>query len=237
MAQCPVCHAQIADDFGLTECENCAAQLIVHMDGRVEHSGAQVPQEAPAAESEAPADDPADADFLPEPQPEPMFEAEAEAEAEADFAEEPIADEESTGDGESLVNEPAVGEPSSEEPFAEEPFTEEPQVYRPPVAADSPDLSDIADFGNSEATVSREGGLRYDLIITGIDTADVREAFREALTDRKFLWDTDAILRSIRHGEVRITNVSASKAHTLISRLRALPVKISWEQYAIHQQV
>jgi hypothetical protein len=231
MAQCPVCHAQIADDFGLTECENCAAQLIVHMDGRVEHSGAQVPQEPVVAEGEELFDDPPAADVLPESQPEPMFEAEADPPPEADFGAEEPAEDEPIGEEESVAD----------DPFAQDSFSseneEEPQVYRPPVAADSPDLSDIADFGNSDATASREGGLRYDLIISGIDTADVREAFREALTDRKFLWDTDAILRSIRHGEVRITNVSASKAHTLISRLRALPVKIPWEQYAIHQQV
>jgi hypothetical protein len=104
-----------------------------------------------------------------------------------------------------------------------------------PKASDSADLSDIAQFGNSETSGSRDGSLRYNLFISGIDTSDVRMAFREALTDRKFLWDTDQILRSLRNGQVRIENVSATKAHVLISRLRSMPVKIRWEQYAVQQ--
>ena len=71
--------------------------------------------------------------------------------------------------------------------------------------------------------------------VTGIDTVDVRDAFREALTDRKFVWDTDQIVRSIKNGECTLRDVTATKAHVLISRLRTLPVDIEWEQYAIHQ--
>ena len=63
----------------------------------------------------------------------------------------------------------------------------------------------------------------------------MREAFREAVTDRKFMWDGEQILRSIRQGEAVIANVSASKAYILISRLRSLPVRVSWEQHAVHQ--
>ena len=81
----------------------------------------------------------------------------------------------------------------------------------------------------------RDGALRYTIYIEGIDTADVRAAFREAITDRKFVWDIDTILRSVRAGHVRIQDVSPSKAFMLIIRLRNLPVKIRWEQHAIHQ--
>ena len=102
-------------------------------------------------------------------------------------------------------------------------------------ALDSPDLGDIAGFGNSDLSGGRDGTLRYTVFIEGIDTSDLRNDFREAITDRKFMWDTDQILRSLRHGQVTIGNVSASKAFILISRLRSMPVKIRWEQYAVHQ--
>ena len=117
--------------------------------------------------------------------------------------------------------------------FADE--LEPPPVYEPEPTGrgGSSDLSDIARFGNSDVTGSRDGSLRYNLLVEGIDTSDVREAFREALTDRKFVWDTDDILRTIQNGAVRIENVVASKAFVLVSRLRALPVRISWEQYAV----
>ncbi len=40
MSKCPICHTPVKDDFGLLECPGCQAQLIVHMDGRVEYKGA-----------------------------------------------------------------------------------------------------------------------------------------------------------------------------------------------------
>ena len=129
--------------------------------------------------------------------------------------------------------------PPEEDPFADQALSDKPDIFdsaEPPPTHENvgQDLSDIARFGNSDSTSSRDGILRYNIIIEGIDTSDVREAFREALTDRKFMWDTDELLRSIHHGEVRIENVVASKAFVLVARLRSLPLKIRWEQYAVH---
>lgn len=113
--------------------------------------------------------------------------------------------------------------------------SEAPVAYNAGPVSSSPDLGDIAKFGNSEASGGREGPLRYNLFIEGIDTVDVREAFREALTDRKLMWDTDQILRSVRNGRVNIPNVAPTKAYILITRLRGMPVQVRWEQYATSQ--
>lgn len=121
---------------------------------------------------------------------------------------------------------------SIDELFADDP----PEAIIPP-ALDlaSPDLSDIGRFGNSDASAVGEGSLRYNIHVTGIDTADVRSQFREAVTDKKMMWDTEQILRSIKNGEVKLTGMSAVKAYIIVSRLRGLPVEIRWEQYAISQ--
>lgn len=113
--------------------------------------------------------------------------------------------------------------------------TPPPPVYVSAPSPSSPDLSDVAAFGNSEISGGRDGTLRYNLIIEGIDTADVREAFREAITDKKFVWDIDQILKSVRNGRVLIPNVAPTKGYILVTRLRGLPLKIRWEQYAIQQ--
>ncbi|HMN69341.1 MAG TPA: hypothetical protein PKC28_12440, partial [Bdellovibrionales bacterium] len=110
-----------------------------------------------------------------------------------------------------------------------------PPPYQSASSLSSPDLSDVARFGNSDISGGRDGTLRYKVTVEGVDTSDVRMAFREALTDRKFVWDIDQILRSMRHGQVTIDNVTPSKAFMLISRLRNLPVRVTWEQYAVHQ--
>ncbi|MGZ3722814.1 MAG: hypothetical protein ACXVA9_07800 [Bdellovibrionales bacterium] len=266
----------------------------MHMDGRVEYSGAQLAPEYESAESGDPdatevAKKPSEENFefgdplaeieLPPELPdanEPtilhqdlMKESdfsEQEKRYEADFNNDPAADIDATqqlpppvpaavSNSQSHRVEEEVSEfgreeqpvdqeekPSFEEEAAPPPvdpfdiIPEEPaaEVYNPGVAKDSPDLSDIATFGNSDSS-TRDGSLRYNLIITGIDTADVRESFREAITDRKLVWDIDQILRSLKNGEVRIPNVPPPKAYMLISRLRNLPVQVRWEQYAISQ--
>lgn len=254
MAQCPVCLAQIPDDFGLVECGSCSAQLIVHIDGRVEYSGAEVLEEKtvtgvklgtrsgslsdlfPLNESLGDLDltppplvaDEAQeqADFEPEAIPGPESESEAEPEYEAEAESEPAGEPQAVSPATAMDFD--FGDGDSEEPAA---YSASPEA----VNKDSSDLSDIARFGNSDSSGTREGSLRYNLLITGIDTSDVREAFREALTDRKLMWDTDQILRSVKSGEVRIPNVAAVKAHILVLRLRDLPVQVRWEQYAISQ--
>lgn len=267
MAQCPVCASSIADDFGLIECGECGAHLIVHMDGRVEHSG-QGLQEHHSEESRI-------ASLGGEPPPtEDMaafqdtyreFEPEAERELEkTQFTPSQPVD--------LVSNEPASGEdlfpespPSTFESLSEElpaPPSEDPPdssgegaepsdplaVLDSPLeespgesyqssegaAIDSPDLADVARFGNSPNSGGREGSLRYTLWIEGIDTADVRNAFKEAITDKKLLWDTEKILKSIHKGRVAIENVSSIKAQVVVTRLKHLPIQVKWEQHAIH---
>jgi hypothetical protein len=120
-------------------------------------------------------------------------------------------------------------------PPMEEPSAETYQMEPPTTGQDSHDLSDIGRFGNSDASAVGEGSLRYNIYVSGIDTADVRSQFREAVTDKKMMWDTDLILRSIQNGEVKVAGMSAVKAYILVSRLRNLPVQVRWEQYAISQ--
>jgi hypothetical protein len=229
MSQCPVCLSDVPDEFGLIECHNCGAQLLVHMDGRVEHSsGDPGASSAPQSMEE----------FLTEQavEPENEFMAEEIAEDHGDVAPESVDQPEYVDPSDSAEpteykepTEPAA-EPNLD--FLNEPAAES---YSAPSASGSPDLSDVAHFGNSDQSGTREGVLRYNLRINGIDTSDIRDAFREALTDRKFMWDTDSILRSIRQGQVVIPNITASKAFMLVNRLRSLPVDIEWEQYAVTQ--
>lgn len=233
MGNCPVCNARVAEDFGLVECPSCGAQLIVHVDGRVEYSGGQ--------ESNGPQE--GEGGPLPElpdpPEPEALPDLPEEAIVEFDPID-PEAENEPPAEPPEPENLPPElgGEVAAEQMFdGSEPdhVGEAPAVYQPVKPPDSPDLSDLAQFANSPDSGGREGPLRYHLQVSGIDTADVRDAFREAITDRKFMWDTDQILRSIRHGEVNIDNVPPAKAYMLIIRLRNLPVRVKWEQHAVTQ--
>jgi hypothetical protein len=223
----------VADDFGLLECSGCKAQLIVHVDGTVEYSGS--PESKPKERTSVPQAEPQQVfeDSRPEFEADSVGSFEGEIEDVAEIVPEQVAEHVADELPPELGGEVVAAEmfDGNEPPDP----SEAPVMYQPGNAPDSPDLSDLTEFANSSDSGGREGPLRYNLVFTGIDTSDVREAFREAITDRKFMWDTEQILRSIRQGEVRILNVAPGKAHMLISRLRNLPVKISWEQHAITQ--
>lgn len=225
MSKCPLCHAQVKDDFGLIECPGCGAQLIVHMDGRLEYQGAR---EAPQEVSQVvPPEKTGEGFRMPE---DDMYDASVSSEEppQADQPEKEFLGSDSEPEQGALPPEPYPD-------FDGQEASSQGAVYNSSDSSASPDMSDVARFGNSDISGGREGPLRYNLFIEGVDTVDIREAFREAITDRKLMWDTDQILRSLRNGQVNIQNIAPTKAYILITRLRGLPVQVRWEQYAISQ--
>lgn len=188
MPACPVCAADIKDDFGLVTCPSCGSQVLLEMDG----VAGVVPVPSPAAGSPTP---PQIESLSSDPQP-------------------LLADE---------LSQVLVAEFDS------------PPIEKAPTSGASSDMSDIANFGNSEISQGREGMLRFNLHIGGIDTSDIRAEVREILTDARFLWDAEKLMSEIRDGELHIKEITAVKSALLVQRLRTVPVEIRWEQYAIHQ--
>ncbi len=90
-------------------------------------------------------------------------------------------------------------------------------------------------YANSELSSARDGLLLFKILISGIDSKELRESLREALEDSRFAWSADQLMASISKGALSIENVSPVKATILINRIKRLPVKIVWEQHAITQ--
>jgi hypothetical protein len=221
MAQCPECQNEVGDDFGLVTCANCGASLFVDMEGQaVSNQGEESPPPLEAEPEEF--TQPLEAEDFNEALHEPtqaLDPLEAVEQEEAVW-EGPGADE----------DEPSqVGEFQFEDPVEDEPRP----VYAP--APTSSDLADVVDFANSDLSQARDGNLKYHLKLSGIDTMDLRNAVKEALTDRRFIWDTEAMVRGIRDGILEIDQISAVKAFLLISRVSFLPLKIEWVQQPLNQ--
>lgn len=218
MAQCPKCRTPIAVDFGIYTCAVCDSVLFIDISGNVQLDSAPKLDPAPTPdfvmsplptplESELP---PAFPEVLPEnpiasPSPLPM-----EFPSEAFATEAPEFD-----SGQELPS-----------PLPEPP----PQIARSNLQPASPDLSDIATFGNSESSLGKEGPYIYDVLIWNIDSKEIRESLRTALQDRRFGWDAERIMGTINQGAVRIAQINAVKAAVLINRIKNLPLGISWEQ-------
>lgn len=257
MAHCPSCQTEVTEDFGLITCSGCGASLFVDMEGgvisqadseQVQHANYNEEFQEEHLEDQLSTDPSTDEEqFMEEvgtmmeiePEPGGLIEEPHEEEVFASPAPQFGTDE---AVEESIVGEMNFGaEEAPEEPMeapleewdeaAEE--AEAPPVYQ--VAPTSSDMSDVVDFANSDVSQARDGVLRYNLRVTGIDTTDLRISVKEALTDKRFIWDIEAMIRGIQDGELLLEQISAVKAFIVVSRLAHLPIKISWTQQALSQ--
>ncbi len=212
MALCPKCSTPVTVDFGIHTCSVCESVLFIDFNGNVQLDSGQNADPMPAPNFNIP---PANISsptegFLP-----PAFETTM-----------PAAD--------PLVPlpPPVFPQGNNEIPDMPAPLPEAPQQLSkaPTIGGASSDLSDVAAFGNSEASLGKDGAYIYDVLIWNIDSKEIREALREALKDKRFAWDAERIMSSINQGAVRIAQVNAVKAAVLINRIKNLPLGISWEQ-------
>lgn len=86
---------------------------------------------------------------------------------------------------------------------------------------------EISDFGNTDAQLS---GLNYDLVVSGIDTQETKNLFKEAIEDSKFAWDAFEIMKSVKNGRVEIKKLSPAKAYLLAKRIQFLDIEKVWKQ-------
>jgi hypothetical protein len=235
MATCPRDGATIEVDYGMATCPVCGVMLFIDMDG-VAQLGADA--EAPALPNNE-----EELEFSEVTQVRDEFE---EPPAEAEFQElsmEPVPFESPILSDENVVPKPAdlpmeavplnLDEYATGGSFAGNPSS--PQIPVGSPVGNAGDPLGIQDYANSEISSAKDGPTLIRLLISGIDTKEIRESLREAITDSRFGWDVDAIMNSIAKGELRIENVSPVKASIAVNRIKRLPVRIRWEQYAVTQ--
>ena len=111
-----------------------------------------------------------------------------------------------------------------------EPVERAPQAFGP-----ANDPLNLNEFANSEVSSAKDGPLLFRVLISGIDTKEIRESIREVLEDPRFAWDSNEIFSKVSKGHLAINDLSPVKASILITRIKRLPVQIRWEQYAITQ--
>lgn len=241
MIPCPSCHQQVEvteQNHGtLFTCPHCNAVYFVGWDGQFEITPVAEPEADPestfeptvVAENVDSGFVPPISDFTPEPQFEnnEIYESEPQFQtAESIVAEEPqapFAVEESFTAGDAYVsNEPT--EPEVPYDFSKG-ITE--QVVVVPMTPDTSDFSDVESFGNTDTT---SGVLAYTVVIEGIESHALLKQLKEAMSDSKFGWDVDELLTRVGGGRLTLPRISPTKASVLISRIKYLPLKISWRQ-------
>lgn len=196
-------------DFGMTPCPACGEMLFIDLEGRVHLSATAEaePPEAPAA-FESAID---------------VFESVSPIEV---TTYEPVH--ESTAE--------TIAVSQDEAPFALPNLDDGPVDQPNPGFVSTPeDPLGLNAFANSELSQAKDGPLVFRLFISGIDSKEMRENIREALTDSRFGWNATEILSRSTMGLLSIDGVSPIKAAVLVNRLKRFPLRIRWEQYAVVQ--
>ncbi len=243
MARCPSCSQPINNaDLGLVTCDNCGASVMVDFDGSI--SNQEPSKEADPNTTAINSGGESETSVLQMP-----IEEDLDSKEMAEWGEEENSKvvtigqrtmdyEEYTGTGEGVAPE-AI--PQGSVPEAPDFIDEPTQVIQHPYDGDyesvnetsSPEelsVGDIERYGNSNS--SNDGPLLYSITISGIDSKELREQVKEALMDRRLLFDVDGLMKEIRDGQIELREVSSLKTHVLVNQLLSLPLKFEWGQEA-----
>lgn len=91
------------------------------------------------------------------------------------------------------------------------------------------DFSDINQYGNQQ-DLSQESLFYYDLMLSEINSPEVRQEVESLLQDKGFQWELLDQEISIIDGRLEVKEMSPVKAYVFVKALMGLPLKISWRQ-------
>ncbi len=100
-----------------------------------------------------------------------------------------------------------------------------------PASAKFSDIAkEISAYGNSETQIAH---LNYDLKVSGLDTTDLINEFKDVINDSRFGWDMNEVMKTMKAGEIRFQQLNPVKAFILAKRLQFLNVEKIWKQNAV----
>lgn len=238
--QCPKCKTELKDDYGMVNCAGCGSIVFVDMEGMVHVSSesdepilAQVIDPAPAKPGFTPDGFTASGFHPAKGTDTPLGPGAANTSNEpvADFASfEPMTP--ATPQESPVTESPGEPEVANMDAFLGYETEPEPET-KPPSQIDPKDPLGISAYANSEISGAKDGPLVVTLVISGIDTKDIRDEVRQVLKDSRFGWDVAQVMSQVRGGVLRIEQISPVKATIVVNRVKSLAVRVQWEQSAI----
>lgn len=207
MASCPKCLASIdiPSQFfgGLFTCPKCQGVYFLGFDGTPEQSA---PHEPPPQRTEAPVDMPVS---------EPSYQPQTPAQYE------PLSQTFDVHLEQQPNDQPQNQYENYNEP-QDTPNYDQP-VQQNPVMG----LDDVVRYANTDATSSP---LSFKVCIQGLDLVQNINELKEVLSDSKLQIKFEDLRKSIQNGQLTIDKIQPAKAAILAQRLRALDLKMIWEQ-------
>ena len=105
-----------------------------------------------------------------------------------------------------------------------------------PKASEKEDFSEVVEFGSTQDQ-DRQGPFLYDLILSEINSQNVREKVLSILEDESLNLPLDkedkSMQDNIEDGKLIIEKISPVQAYIIVTFLMGLPLDISWKQHHI----
>lgn len=105
-------------------------------------------------------------------------------------------------------------------------------IEQPPVESLAPmtaeqSFQDVVQYGNTDMTSSP---LTFQVTIEGLDILQNINELKEVFADAKLQMNFQELRQKITNGKLLIEKIQPAKAAILVQRLRALDLKMHWEQ-------
>lgn len=110
-----------------------------------------------------------------------------------------------------------------------EPLEPQPPAQVPPPEEPGAAFREIEDFGNQDL---HSGPLDYTLRIEGLDSGELKTKLKDVLSDSRLNLNTNQVLSALAYGKLELRGLNPVKVTYIVSRLKHLPLKISWRQSA-----
>jgi len=244
---CPICGASVAADFGMVTCASCESVFMVEIDGTV-----TLPEAAPAAPEpddatleaalfeepgETPQPSEEDLSGMPAHQPEGQaddFTGLSPSEETTEYVS--PTDDAAFSAAEETTTEAAGEEPPAEDsgalPEAEPEYSEDflNDLDGTEAKDDKADPLGVSQFDVAEASQVADGLYYYDLRISGIDTASIKQQVLDILSDKRLGWNAEELRKKIKMGQLVIENLNPVRAVLAVLKLQSLDVDVEWDQ-------
>lgn len=231
----------------MVACTACDGVFMIEMDGSVTVPSLEDPMAEPSAdptaepmleEASSEAYGASDGGSADEPSDSSTYESPGEGEDPDAYGSESSEDNsyESLDAGEAVAEEVSTEDYAAQEetPVEEteysESFMDDFDNPKPPIEEAANDPLGVTRFDGAEASQMADGPFYYDLRITGIDTAQLKNQVIEVLSDNRLGWSPDEIKKQIKMGQLLLESLNPVRAVLAVLRLQALDVDVEWDQ-------
>ena len=88
----------------------------------------------------------------------------------------------------------------------------------------------VQSFEDSGGAELADGEYLYDIILTQVDSADLKREVMMALSDKRFALEAEDLQKQMREGGLTIQNLNPVKAMLIVLRLQQIDVVVEWRQ-------